>query len=128
MDVLKLVGLGIVICIVAILLKQLKPELSVFVVIVGSIILLMYILNYFTSIFATFNDVISKTGINSELFSLVIKIIGVGYLIEFGASICADSGNSSIAEKVILGGKIIIFTMAIPIITSLFNVIMGLLK
>ena len=61
------------------------------------------------------------------MFGLVIKIIGVGYLVEFGASICSDSGNSSIAEKIILGGKIIIFTMAIPIITSLFEIIMSLL-
>lgn len=128
MEVIKLVGIGIVISIVTILLKQVKPELSIFAIIIGSVILLLYILNYFTSIFSTFNSILEKTNIDSQLFSLVIKIIGVGYLVEFGASICNDSGNSSIAEKIILGGKIIIFSMAVPIITSLFEVIMSLLK
>ena len=127
MDVLKLVGLGVLICIVSIVVKQVKPELAVFVII-GSAILLINILNSFTSIFATFNTILEKTSINGELFGLLIKIIGVGYLIEFGASICIDSGNSAVADKIILGGKIIIFTMAIPIITSLLNVILGLLE
>lgn len=128
MDVLKLVGLGVLICIVSIVVKQVKPELAVFVIIIGSVILLINILNSFTSIFATFNTILEKTSINGELFGLLIKIIGVGYLIEFGASICIDSGNSAVADKIILGGKIIIFTMAIPIITSLLNVILGLLE
>ena len=128
MDVLKLVGLGVLICIVSIVVKQVKPELAVFVIIIGSAILLINILNSFTSNFATFNTILEKTSINGELFGLLIKIIGVGYLIEFGASICIDSGNSAVADKIILGGKIIIFTMAIPIITSLLNVILGLLE
>ena len=128
MDVLKLVGLGVLICIVSIVVKQVKPELAVFVIIIGSVILLINILNSFTSIFATFNTILEKTSINGELFGLLIKIIGVGYLIEFGASICIDSGNSAVADKIILSGKIIIFTMAIPIITSLLNVILGLLE
>ena len=32
-----------------------------------------------------------------------LKIIGVGYLVEFSAGVCSDTGNSSIADKVILG-------------------------
>lgn len=128
MDVIKLVGIGIIVCVITILLKQVKPEFAIFAVIIGSCMLLIYILNYFTSIFSTFNNIVEKTGINNQLFGLLIKIIGVGYLVEFGASICMDSGNSSIADKIILGGKIIIFSLAIPIITNLFEVILGLLE
>ncbi len=128
MDVIKLVGMGIIICIVTVLLKQVKPEFSIFAVIIGSGILLIYILNYFTNIFAVFNEIMSKSNINNQLFPLLLKIIGVGYLVEFGASICVDSGNSSIADKIILGGKIIIFSMAIPIITNLFQIILSLFQ
>ena len=128
MEVIKLVGLGILICVISILVKQIKPEFTIFVIIIGSIILLINILNCFTDIFTAFNSILEKTNIDTKLFGLLIKIIGVGYLIEFGASVCIDSGNSAIADKIILGGKIIIFTMAIPIITSLFNIILDLLK
>ena len=126
MEVLKLVGIGVIICVIAILIKSVKPELSVMVTIAGSCLMLLFILNYFTDIFNTFFDIIQKSGINNELFFVVIKIIGVGYLVEFGANIASDSGNSSIADKIVLGGKVIIFVMALPIVTSLFNVIMEL--
>ena len=91
-------------------------------------IFFLYILNYFTSIFSVFHNIINKAGVDANLFSIIIKIIGVGYLVEFGASICNDSGNSAIGDKIILGGKIIIFAMALPIITNLFDLLLGLVS
>lgn len=127
MDIFKIVGIGVVACIIVIIVKQLKPELAVTVIVATSVLILIYILKNFSQIFYIFEQIIEKTGINQELFVILIKIIGVGYLVEFGASICEDSGNSSIANKVILGGKIAIFVMAIPIIQNLFNLILELL-
>ena len=128
MEIVKLVGVGIIICVIVLLLKSIKPEVSVMVTIIGSAIMVMYILNYFTDIFNTFYSILSSSGINNEIFWLVIKIIGVSYLVEFGASIASDSGVSSIADKIILGGKVIIFIMSMPIITTLFNIIMELIN
>ena len=127
MDVFKIVGIGLVACIVVIVVKQLKPELAVTVIVSISVLMLIYILKNFSQIFYVFNQIIEKTGINNDLFLILIKIIGIGYLVEFGASICEDSGNSSIANKVILGGKIAIFIMSLPLIQNLFNLILELL-
>lgn len=128
MEIVKILAIAILVCIVASVIKQVKPELAISVVVLGGAILLIYILNYFTSIFNLFNEIISKTGINKDLFSIIIKIIGVGYLVEFSADLCSDSGNNAIADKVILGGKIIIFIMAIPIIENLFNIVLELIN
>lgn len=127
MDVFKVVGIGVVACIIIVVVKQLKPELAVTVIVSTSVLILIYILKNFSQIFYVFNQIIEKTGINNDLFMILIKIIGVGYLVEFGASICEDSGNSSIANKVVLGGKIAIFIMSLPIIQNLFNLILELL-
>ncbi len=127
MEALKLVGVGVIISVVAILVKSIKPELSIGVTIAGSIIMLLFVLDYFTDIFNVFLNIVNKTGIDSELFYIVIKIIGIGYIVEFGANMCIDSGNSGIADKLLLGGKVLIFIMAMPIITSLFDLIVELI-
>lgn len=127
MEIFKIVAIGVLICVVTLILKQVKPELSITVVVAGSVILLTYALKYFTSIFGVFNSIVEKTGIDQSLFAILLKIIGVGYLVEFGASICEDTGNSSIASKIILCGKITIFVVAMPIITNLFELILDLL-
>lgn len=127
MELLKVLILGIILSVITVLLKQIKPEYSLICIIVGSIILIAYILSGITTIFDYFSKIVDKTGIDEALFSTLLKIIGVGYLIEFSAGVCVDSGNSSIADKIILAGKILIFTLSMPIITNLFNLVLELI-
>jgi len=127
MEIFKIVGIGIIGCIIVLLVKQLKPEFAVTVIVATTILMLIYILKHFTQIFVLFDDIVRKTGVDEGLFTILIKIIGVGYLVEFGASICEDTGNASIANKVVFAGKISIFIMAMPIIKNLFNLILELL-
>ncbi|MBO5102803.1 MAG: stage III sporulation protein AD, partial [Clostridia bacterium] len=56
-----------------------------------------------------------------------LKIIGVGYITEFSSNLCADSGNSAVASKILLAGKLVIFVLAIPIITSLIDIIVSIM-
>lgn len=128
MEVVKIVSIAIIICLCATMLKPVSPQFSLITIIAGSITILLYILNYFTQIFTLFSTIVDKAGINASIFGTLLKIMGVGYLVEFGASVCADSGYSSIGDKVVLGGKVIIFTMALPVINSLFNILLELLN
>lgn len=128
MDLLKVVLLGIIVSILAVFLKQVKSEYALICVIVGSIIILAYIVNALVDVLGFFDEVINKTGINYGLFLSMLKIIGIGYLVEFSASVCRDSGNNSIADKVILAGKIMIFVTSMPIISSLFNMVVDLVQ
>ena len=123
----KIIVLGIILSVLTVLLKNIKPEYSLICVIVGSIILVMYIVSGVQSIFEYFKTIVDRTGVDNVMFSTLLKIIGVGYLIEFSASICNDSGNSSIADKIVLAGKILIFSMSLPIITNLFNMVLELI-
>ncbi|HBO48923.1 MAG TPA: hypothetical protein DD614_03730 [Clostridiales bacterium] len=127
MEFAKIIVLGIILSVLTVLLKNIKPEYSLICVIVGSIILVMYILSGVQSIFEYFKTIVDRTGVDNVMFSTLLKIIGVGYLIEFSASICNDSGNSSIADKIVLAGKILIFSMSLPIITNLFNMVLELI-
>ena len=127
MEIIKVLILGIILSVITVLLKQIKPEYSLICVIVGSIILIAYILSGISTIFDYFSVVVEKTGVDNVMFTTLLKIIGVGYLIEFTAGICVDSGNNSIADKVVLAGKILIFILSMPIITNLFNLILELI-
>ncbi|MCI5497818.1 MAG: stage III sporulation AC/AD family protein [Firmicutes bacterium] len=127
MELIKVIVLGLVLSIITVLMKSIKPEYSLICVIVGSIILVMYILSGVQSIFDYFSEIVSKTGIDNVMFKTLLKIIGVGYLVEFSAGVCIDSGNSSIADKIVLAGKVLIFSLSIPIISNLFNMIMDLI-
>ena len=80
-----------------------------------------------SEIITLIQDISSKTSINSSFLKILIKITGIAILTEFAVSICKDSGESAIASKVDIGGKIIIITMSIPIIKSLLETVLKIL-
>ncbi len=128
MDIIfKIIAIGLITCLATIIVKPIRSDFSVIIAIVGGLIILFMVIDYLSSVFETFRSIIGITGLNSNLYTLLLKIIGVGYLIEFTAGICSDTGNSSLGDKVLLGGKIIILVMALPIITNILQIIMELL-
>ena len=58
---------------------------------------------------------------------LLIKITGIAILTEFAVSICKDSGESAIANKIDIGGKIMIVAVSVPIISSLLETVITIL-
>ena len=46
---------------------------------------------------------------------------------EFAVSICKDAGESAIATKIDMGGKVMIVAISIPIISSLLETIVKIL-
>ncbi len=123
----KIIGVALITCIATLIVKPVRPDFAVFISIVGGIIILFMLAGYLTEIFDVFNQIFNFTNVNSSIYKIIFKIIGVGYLVEFTASLCSDSGNSSLGDKVLLGGKIIILVMALPIVTSILEIVMELL-
>ena len=127
MDILQIVGIGLVTTIAALLLKQIKPEMAALVGVCGGVLLLLMTVDYLTQIIDVFNLIVQKTGLSSNLFSIIIKIIGIGYLTEFTANMCSDAGMSGLGDKVLLAGKLMIFVMSLPIIYNIIEIIVELL-
>ena len=127
MEIFKIIAMGIVTTIAVLVVKPTKPEIALLIGLAGSVLIFINLIDMLASVFNVFTLLVEKTGVSSELFASLLKIIGVGYLAEFSASICADSGNGSIAEKILFGGKIVILMLALPIFISILDIIMGLL-
>lgn len=127
MQIFKIVAIGLITVFASLLLKQLKPEIAILVNIVGGIILIIMCVDLLNDIITSFYDIFDKTGISTNLLVPIFKIVGIGYICEFGANICEDAGSSSIANKILFCGKIIILIIAFPIIRSVIDVVMGLL-
>lgn len=128
MEIVKIIGVGIVTAIAAVLLRSSKPELSFAVTVAGCAIILIFAVDLFAGTFSIFAELGEKTGIDNALIKIILKIIAVGYLVEFAADIVEDFGAKSIADKLVFAGKVIIFSISLPIIRSLVTLISGFLK
>ena len=127
MDIVKIIGVGLISLIIIIIVRQYKPEFTLYVSLLAGAIILVFIMDKLDGIISLLTTLSNKTAINNEFLTLLIKITGIAFLTEFAVSICKDSGEVAIANKVDLGGKIIIISMSIPIISSLLETILKVL-
>ena len=127
MDIIKIIGVGLIAVIIVIILKQYKPEFTVYVSICAGAIILGLVMTRLSGIIQLLTDLSNKVSDTNGFLTVLIKITGIAFLTEFAVSICKDSGESAIASKVDLGGKVIIISMSIPIISALLETIVHVL-
>ncbi len=97
------------------------------ITIVGSILIIVMAVNVLNSVIVSFYQIFHKTGVESTLLTPLLKIVAIGYIAEFGANICLDAGASSVADKILFSAKLIILVIAMPIITTVIDMVVALL-
>jgi len=127
MEIIKIIGIGLIALIIIILLKQYKPEFAVYVSLIAGALILMLAIDKLAGIISLLQSLANKASINTEFLTLLIKITGIAFLSEFAVSICKDAGEVAIASKMEIGAKLIIISMSIPIISSLLEIILKIL-
>lgn len=128
MTIIKIVGVAVLGLIIAGILKDIKPSLSVFAGLATGLIILFSLLDEFTTLISEFKRISAIANLDGTLISTIIKIIGIGYLGEFIASITDDYGFPSIGKKVLFGAKITIVLMALPIVGGIIESILSLIS
>ena len=127
MEIFQLVGIAFITAVTALLLKETKPELSFAVTVTGSIILLLFAFELFRGSISIFNRIAETTGIKSSMVKIILKMVGIGYLVEFSAGILNDFGQNSVADKLVFCGKAGVLILAIPILESVLSLVSKLL-
>ena len=127
MEVIRIIGIGLIALIIIILLKQYKPEFALYISLLSGVLILLLVADELSGIVSLLQSFANKVSINSTFLVLLIKITGIAFLSEFAVSICKDSGEGAIASKIEIGTKIIIISMSIPIISSLLEIILSVL-
>lgn len=123
MDIFKIIAIGFIGTIMVVTVKNVKPEYSIFIALATGAIIIIALSNKILDVINTFTQIADKSGLPSGVFNSILRIIGIGYITEYSASICEDNECVSIAKKIQFAGKITIFIMALPIITAIIDII-----
>lgn len=127
MDMVQVVGIGMTAVLLILVVRRSHPELAVQITIVVAGIVFFLVLDKLRMIIELFTEMAKRAGIGEMYLIILLKIIGISYLVEFGAQVCRDAGESAIASKVELAGKVMILVMAVPIIAFALDTILRLM-
>ena len=123
----KIIGVGLVTIIINIILKHYKADFAILANVCGGLIMFLILINGISDVVDGFIKLESLSYSSINIVKPILKVIGIGYITEFTADLAEDSGNKSVADKIIIGGKVAICVLALPIIKTLINAILSLL-
>lgn len=127
MDIFKIVLIALLAVVMILIIKQTRPEIAVLVSIITITILFLFSIDKVGQVIELLNRLSESTGLSSNLLNILLKIVGIAYITEFGANICKDVGESAIASKVQFAGKCVIIVMGVSIIGNFVDTILGIL-
>ncbi len=128
MDIFQIVAIGVVGVVLVLAIKEKSPEFALGTGLITGVIILVAIITRFDGIFDFLNKYLLIDGMNSNYIKILLKILGIAYVTQFGAEVCKDAGSTTIASKIELAGKVIIMSYGIPIIVSLLDMVKGILR
>lgn len=119
MEIWQIVGLALIVTVISVVLKQIRPEIALQLTILASASIFILVMSKIKVIVDLLQSLADQANISSYYLLIVLKIVGVAYLAEFGAQICRDAGEGALASKVELAAKIAVIVLAIPIILAI---------
>lgn len=126
-EIIKIIGIGLIALVIVVILKQYRPEYTIYVSIIAGVLILFLAMEKISGIINLLQSISDKTYINKQFLGILLKITGIAIITEFAVSICTDAGEKAIASKIEIGSKVIIIAMSIPIVSSLLELIIEIL-
>ncbi len=128
MEILKIVALALTGVLLAALMKSVNKEISIYIILATVIILFLTIIDRLADIFLFLEGIYDNVTYGRTFFPVILKVLAVAYITDFTAQLCKDAGEATIGSKVELAGKVIIFYLAMPILTAILELIGSLLE
>ncbi|HZK53190.1 MAG TPA: stage III sporulation protein AD [Desulfosporosinus sp.] len=119
MEIWQIVGLALIVTVISVVLKQIRPEIAMQLSILASASIFILVMSKIKVIVDLLQNLADQANIGSYYLLIVLKIVGVAYLAEFGAQICKDAGEGALASKIELAAKVAVIALAIPIIVAI---------
>ncbi len=123
MEVVKIVMIGITGVLLALFLKESKPEYSVYLSLAVGICILGYAVEKLSYLFESIKKIQEFLPVDEKYVIVLLKMTGATYIGQFSSSICKDAGYAAIAGQIELFVKLYLMVLSLPVLLALVETI-----
>lgn len=123
MEVVKIVMMGITGVLLALFLKESKPEYSVYLSFAVGICILGYAVEKLSYLFESIKKIQEFLPVDEKYVLVLLKMTGATYIGQFSSSICKDAGYAAIAGQIELFVKLYLMVLSLPVLLALVETI-----
>ena len=117
-DILKICGVGVLCAFCGMILKKMNGELAPLLRVCGGVLIFGALVGTLTEILSALEgSFLSEETVTYA--NLMKKALGIAIVTKISSDVCRDTGESAIGGCVELGGKLIILSLCLPLVTEL---------
>ena len=98
------------------------------VALAGGAFILLSIIAKVSGVAAALSSVAASGGLDGESVAVIVKAIGIAYTTQIAAALCRDLGETALAVKTELAGRIMLMTLAVPLILKITEMLTELVR
>ncbi|MDI6906760.1 MAG: stage III sporulation protein AD [Thermoanaerobacterales bacterium] len=125
---MQYVGFGLIAAVLIVLIRQHKPELALLLSIGAGAVLFLLVLGKVGAVIDVLRDLAARANVNMVYLGVVLKIVGIAYIGDFGAQLCRDAGEGALASKIEFAAKVLILVLAVPIVLAVMESLLKILS
>ena len=123
MEIIRISVVGIAGVFLAILLKQVRPEYSLYITMAAGIAILFYSAGKLSYLLSSLRKTQQYVPVDAAYMTILLKMIGITYIGQFCAGICKDAGYSAVAGQIEIFGRLAVLAVSMPVLTALLETI-----
>lgn len=123
MEIIRISVVGIAGVFLAILVKQVRPEYSLYITMAAGIAILFYSAGKLSYLLSSLRKIQQYVPVDPMYMTILLKMIGITYIGQFCAGICKDAGYSTVAGQIEIFGRLAVLAVSMPVLTALLETI-----
>lgn len=127
MNIVMIASSALIAAVLSVVLKQYKPEYSMFISIAVGILIFLSVIAVIDPILSFIKELTDKAGLDGIYGEVLIKSLAICYITQLACDCCKDAGENAIAGKLQIAGKIAILLIALPMFKGLTEIVTGLI-
>lgn len=127
MNIFAFTGAGIIMCVLIVTVKQFKSELALPLCVACGVVMTLYLITAVLPLIDELRTLSDASGINSEFIAIAVKAVGICIAVQTAADVCRDAGQSALANKLEMGGKLALLLASFPLFKEMISLAVAII-
>ncbi|MDI3317448.1 MAG: stage III sporulation protein AD [Bacillota bacterium] len=127
MTLFQVVGIGVTVVVLLGVLRHQQSAVATLLSLGAGILLLLVVLPYLGQVVGLISELAARSQVNLAFVGVLLRVIAIAYLVQLTADVARDAGESAVASRIELAGQILVLVLAVPILRSVVQAVLGLL-
>lgn len=123
MEIIRISVVGIAGVLLAILVRQVRPEYSIYITMAAGVAVLFYTVGKLSYLLTSLREIQEYIPVETAYMNILLKMIGITYIGQFCSGICKDAGYSAVAGQIETFGRLAVLAVSMPVLTALLETI-----